>query len=263
MTFGRTRSRDRSRGNSTRSFVPLDLAPALWLRADLGVTLNAGNVSAWADQSGNGRSFTQGTGGAQPVYDATAGANGTAYLELGGTRYLDSASAASAWSFLHTGALTAWVVAYKVGVTADITAILSTQATAVHKGTLLTIDNTSTLYRTGQAIYRGDGVALPIAYATSSNNAAPSNTWRALEWTFQPASAVIVQSAGAVVHLIAGAWTAPSGSPTNTAQIGRAPTYSFGSATRVAEIIALDRAATAAELARTRAYLRARYGVVA
>jgi hypothetical protein len=32
-----------------------------WLRADLGVTLASGAVAAWADQSGNGRNFAQGT----------------------------------------------------------------------------------------------------------------------------------------------------------------------------------------------------------
>ena len=47
---------------------PLALRPTLWLRADKGVTLNAGAVSAWADQSGNGASFVQGTGGNQPTF---------------------------------------------------------------------------------------------------------------------------------------------------------------------------------------------------
>lgn len=47
----------------------------LWVRADLGVTLGVG-VSAWADQSGNGRDLTQSTGASQPAYtasDATLG----------------------------------------------------------------------------------------------------------------------------------------------------------------------------------------------
>lgn len=40
----------------------------LWLRADMGVTLNGSTVSAWADQSGNGRNATQGTAANQPTY---------------------------------------------------------------------------------------------------------------------------------------------------------------------------------------------------
>jgi hypothetical protein len=41
-----------------------------WIRADLGITLATG-VSAWADQSGNGHHFTQGTGSSQPLYNAS------------------------------------------------------------------------------------------------------------------------------------------------------------------------------------------------
>ncbi len=45
----------------------------LWLRADLGVTLNGATVSAWADQSGNGNHFSQGTAAAQPTFTASGG----------------------------------------------------------------------------------------------------------------------------------------------------------------------------------------------
>jgi hypothetical protein len=45
---------------------------ALWLRADKGVFLNGSNVAAWADQSGNGRDFSQGTASRQPTWSATA-----------------------------------------------------------------------------------------------------------------------------------------------------------------------------------------------
>jgi hypothetical protein len=41
-----------------------------WWRGDLGITIGTG-VSAWADQSGNGRDLVQATGGAQPVYNAS------------------------------------------------------------------------------------------------------------------------------------------------------------------------------------------------
>ncbi len=40
-----------------------------WVRADLGITIGTG-VSAWADQSGNGHHFAQGTAGRQPAYTA-------------------------------------------------------------------------------------------------------------------------------------------------------------------------------------------------
>ena len=57
-----------SKGSSP-PFVPTNLPGlALWLRADLGITLDDGNVSGWADQSGNGNSFTQLTTAFQPLY---------------------------------------------------------------------------------------------------------------------------------------------------------------------------------------------------
>lgn len=40
----------------------------LWLRADLGVTLNGGAVSAWADQSGQGNNVAQATPAVQPTF---------------------------------------------------------------------------------------------------------------------------------------------------------------------------------------------------
>lgn len=54
--------------------TPLTILGSLawWVRLDLGYTLNGGNVSDLADQSGNGVHFTQGVGTAQPLYVASA-----------------------------------------------------------------------------------------------------------------------------------------------------------------------------------------------
>ncbi len=63
--------RGRRRRGAIAPFLPTDIAGAvLWLRADMGVTLNGTDVSAWADQSGNGNNVAQGTASAQPLYDA-------------------------------------------------------------------------------------------------------------------------------------------------------------------------------------------------
>lgn len=55
-----------------------------WHRADQGVTIATG-VSQWNDLTANGRNSTQGTGAAQPAFDASGGPNGTPFLNFDGT----------------------------------------------------------------------------------------------------------------------------------------------------------------------------------
>lgn len=61
------------------SFVPTQLSGCvLWLRADLGVTLDgSNNVSQWSDQSSSGNNYAQGTSGNRPAWNATGNARGT------------------------------------------------------------------------------------------------------------------------------------------------------------------------------------------
>lgn len=59
-------------GGGRRAVSPRTIAGsklALWLRADRGIT-GSSNVSTWADQSGNGRDFTQGTLSKRPDFTA-------------------------------------------------------------------------------------------------------------------------------------------------------------------------------------------------
>lgn len=86
-----------------RAWTPLQLGSslALWLRADLGITLNGATVSAWADQSGNGHVFAMATAGKQPAYTASAiggkpGITGTGGV---GARRLDCATLAFGTSY--------------------------------------------------------------------------------------------------------------------------------------------------------------------
>lgn len=62
----------RGRVPDRKAFSPASL-PGLqvWLRSDLGITLNGSTVSAWADQSGLGNHFTQGTAAVQPAYSSS------------------------------------------------------------------------------------------------------------------------------------------------------------------------------------------------
>lgn len=61
-----------------------------WLTSRLGVTQSGGKVSAWADQSGNGKNASQGVAGQQPVYSASDAAYNNqpsiAYLKANSTQ---------------------------------------------------------------------------------------------------------------------------------------------------------------------------------
>jgi len=56
----------------------------LWLRSDLGITLNGADVSAWADQTANANNALQATAGLQMAY-GSGGVQGLPYLTLTGS----------------------------------------------------------------------------------------------------------------------------------------------------------------------------------
>ena len=76
----------------TVSFDPSALGPIMRLHADLGITLNGSDVSAWADQVGS-YDATQGSAPAQPVYGSDAKGN---YVESDGVAEILSADTLAA-----------------------------------------------------------------------------------------------------------------------------------------------------------------------
>jgi hypothetical protein len=83
----------------SRSFVPTDIAGCeVWLRSDLGLTFNSGNVSTWKDQSGQGHDCSQGTSTRQPAYNVSP-INGIPTL------FFDASTAGSEKIFSMAGSL--------------------------------------------------------------------------------------------------------------------------------------------------------------
>ena len=75
----------------------------VWLRADSGITLNGGTVSAWADQSGRSNDLSQSTASQQPTW-TQSGLNGEPELSfdgvddvLTGPSFFGLLSAADSW----------------------------------------------------------------------------------------------------------------------------------------------------------------------
>jgi hypothetical protein len=78
---------------SMSGVLPTELANLEnWYRSDLGITLNGSTVSAWADQSGNGRHATNGVAGRQPTYTTAAGLRGLPTLLFDGGDILSTAA---------------------------------------------------------------------------------------------------------------------------------------------------------------------------
>jgi hypothetical protein len=77
------------------TFLPTDIAGAvLWLRADFGITEAGSGVSVWADQSGNGNDFAQGTDANRPAHLAAGWSTGrdTVDFVAGNTEHLEAAA---------------------------------------------------------------------------------------------------------------------------------------------------------------------------
>lgn len=90
-------------------FSPANLAGlSLWLKADAGVTLSGSNVTAWADQSGNGRTVTVNN---SPSFTASS-INGKPTIDFNGaTQFVDALTPAFVgnnnfsviWAFKYVG----------------------------------------------------------------------------------------------------------------------------------------------------------------
>lgn len=270
MIFGRTLARDRSRGHDRRSLSPLNFAPAFWLRADLGVVAPAA-VSEWKDQSGNGRSFAQGSVPDQPIYLPTGGPQGTPCIEVGPDKWLASTGAASLWGFLHrSSVVTFWSVVRTVDVNpagvnpVAVTAILATaSSSALGPGiAFLTEDRNA-------VIVGGDGIRV-VTYTTtvtqydtrSNSGALPGATWRVTEFNYLPATGVFLVSNGLDAGFQIGPFTPQAADPPG-AVIGRLLTLpTAGTRIRIAEMGAFISPSTNT-LSQLRAYLTRRYALAA
>jgi hypothetical protein len=76
--------------NNTVQVAGVCQQPALWLKADAGVTTSGTNVTQWADQSGNGNNVTQATATNQPQLQADVFNGQPAIYFDGGSNFLNN-----------------------------------------------------------------------------------------------------------------------------------------------------------------------------
>ena len=106
-------------------WTPRLIRTGLWLdAADLSTISTATGISELRDKSGNGRHFSQGTGGTQPTL-TPGGLNGRNVMSFNGSQYLTSPAAASTWNFLHNTNGSSVFAVWKAGNISDPNAALS------------------------------------------------------------------------------------------------------------------------------------------
>lgn len=159
---GRSRARDRSRPSGGALWLPTKLPNlAAWYRGDMGITLNGGTVSAWADQSGNGRHLTQGTAAQQPTYvAASASYNQRPALTFDGGDWLDAASA--------IGGTTGTV--YLVGQDGNVDAYFVSNVGTPEAGNLISYVGNEGIF-SGTALTIGSGSTSPSIFCGVFNGA--------------------------------------------------------------------------------------------
>lgn len=218
-----------SRQGGAGGFIPTNLSGCvLWLRADLGITLNGSDVSAWADQSGQGRDVSQGTAANQPAYNATGGPLSTAAIEFAYTDYLRGT----------------W-----------------TQAQPMHMFAVV-IPSTN-----GRALWDGDALNSQRCLVTGVNEIgiASGAEIKASPVTIAAWNKIEALYSGASGSLVAGAATASGNVGANSSNgltlnvLGNVSTWPNN--ITLAEVIQYSAEITGADLTALRAYLNARYGL--
>lgn len=235
----------RIRGSAGRSsfFVPTQIQNCLlWLRSDIGITTNPGNgrVSGWADQSGNSNHAAQSTAANQPAYAASQ-MNGLPALRGDGAAY-----------YMKTSAFT-------LGAQATLITVVQPSAALGNSVRLLEQDYSQTYY------LGADVVASPTKYKLIVNNGT--------------LAATTVSEPSTTNHIVTGLYAPTTGRVYANGTLGGSDTFTAPSNLSqalylmaaaaggflftgyMAEVIAYNRALTAAELTQVHRYLGGRYGV--
>lgn len=223
--------------SSGAPFTPASISGIVaWFRADLGITLNGSNISAWADQSGNGNNLSQGTAAKQPPQPATnASYNNQLVFSTNATTFLSLATLTLAQPFT----------------------ILFVGKSTTTSGSAIT---TSTSAFNDPLILNSAGNDMDIfagAHVTTASLAtSPCAMWAEFN---SPGGATT--SRAAVNNWLSGGTTGNVGTNNGVALgIGAYTGGDFGSACDFAEIAIWSRVLTALEQTQMASYVTGRYG---
>lgn len=232
------------------SFMPTQIAGnILWLRADLGITLNGSNVSAWADQSSSDADYTQGTAANQPAY-ITDGWSGQPVVRFDGTNdFLAATVGETERSAYHAF----FAVSYDVANAAR--PIFSTRHITPPAGGTNTYFGQAAVTGGKQQFFQDTAVPANLQGSTTLVNGQ----------RFVAEFSCAGSGAGRALRKDGATDASDSATTTNTklpaGQLGKDnPNASFHDGD-LAEVIMYSRVLSAAEAATVRQYLGARYGI--
>lgn len=230
----------------------------LWLRPDLGVTKDGSNkVSDWANQGSVASSFSQGSSGRQPTYEASAGPNGTPVITFN-----NSSLGAGTTQYLNQGNPYHIVVVYKRDAAGtNYEAIFGLE------------DNTGAAGSTSPAfLYRTPSSRWELLFQSAMGwspflfSHSPGTTdFIKYELTYTGSTPGSLSSYGAEINDVAQVLSASSNGAFSGSVLGNwnnttstSTTAAYG---KFAEIIVYQKTVSGTELQKLNAYLSRRYGL--
>lgn len=223
---------------SSLSYPPMLLTGLkLWVRSDLGITLNGSDVSSWADQSGNGNDLVMASASEQPGY-LTNQLNGHAVVEFDG---IDEWLATATFSLVQPE--TIFLVLKQTTWTDDVSIM---DGFATNSGRCRQVGTTPNI-----ALYAGA--------AAAGNTDLTVNTYSLVTIIFNGGSSLIQVNNNTETTGNAGG-SNMNGFTLGAIGVGGGPGGNFSNIS-VAEVIVQEANATTDERDSIKAYVTARYGI--
>lgn len=267
-------------GSAASSFSPTDIAALkTWHDASDTATITdagGGAVSAWADKSGNSRTFTQPTSARRPTTGVTT-LNGLNVLDFAGDDVIGDLGATSFWRFLHNGGngnpiAEVWAVV-KPGNTANPASEMRLWATwngtSGNIGALINY-NDSGAANDRLSAYVTVGTSFNTCIGVESPNGLISaNTWHMVEWVTDASNATasnrntFIVDEGTPSKTNTAANTPAAGDPVQGLMLGglSISASTGGLVGSFAEILTFDGALTTDERTALRTYLKDKWGL--